>query len=153
MRTGIDAGCRYGCSVNFGSLLGMECLYRLISLVLSKCATVPAIDNAAMQVYVFFSRFHTAISFGCNIWNNKHLYSREIEMTKGLILGLALAVVLVSGSFFGALADCGCQPNISTPCTSCAQPPARDYDRPDAQCQGAYQYGPVTPDPMGSPGI
>ena len=38
-------------------------------------------------------------------------------MSKKLILGLALAVVLVSGGFFAAQADCGfgCLPHISLP--------------------------------------
>lgn len=74
-------------------------------------------------------------------------------MSKGLILGLALAVVLVSGAFFNAQADCGCLPQLSTPCCGEYVPPARDYDRPDAPCQGAYQYGPITPQPMGGPGL
>ncbi len=75
-------------------------------------------------------------------------------MNKKLILGLALAIVLVSGSLFSAQADCGCLPHISLPtCLSCQAPAARDYDRPDATCQGAFQYGPTTPEVMGSPGI
>jgi hypothetical protein len=74
-------------------------------------------------------------------------------MSKGLmIVGLALAVLLVSGSLFSAQADCGCLPHISMPCLGGCQTPARDYDRPNAQCQGAYQYGPVTPEPMGPGG-
>jgi len=75
-------------------------------------------------------------------------------MNKKLILGLALAVVLVSGAFVGAQADCalGC-PHISLPSCwgNCAQQ-TRDLDRPDATCQGAFKFGPTTPDPMGSPG-
>ena len=77
-------------------------------------------------------------------------------MSKKLIFGLALALVLVSGSFFGAQADCGfgCLPHISLPCFSCAQAAdrdRRDLDRSEATCQGAYSYGPKTPEPMGSP--
>jgi hypothetical protein len=71
-------------------------------------------------------------------------------MNKKLILGLALAVVLVSGSLFSAQADCnffGCLPHISFPCWSCASAvdtqPARDRD-----CAGNL----ITPEPMGSPG-
>lgn len=43
-------------------------------------------------------------------------------MNKKLILGLALAVVLVSGSLFSAQADCNfCLPHFSLPtCFSCA---------------------------------
>ena len=43
-------------------------------------------------------------------------------MSKKLILGLALAVVLFSGTLFSAQADCGfgCLPHISLPsCWSC----------------------------------
>jgi hypothetical protein len=36
-------------------------------------------------------------------------------MSKKVILGLALALVLVSGAFAGARADCGCLPSISIP--------------------------------------
>lgn len=39
-------------------------------------------------------------------------------MSKKLILGLALSLVLVSGAFFGAQADCGCLPHISL-CSPC----------------------------------
>ncbi len=56
-------------------------------------------------------------------------------MNKKLIFGLALALVLVSGSMFSAQADCsfGCLPHISLPtCFSCAKAvdtqPARDRD-------------------------
>ncbi|MGO9020009.1 MAG: hypothetical protein ACLQVJ_16860 [Syntrophobacteraceae bacterium] len=53
-------------------------------------------------------------------------------MSKKLILGLALAVVLVSGSLFSAQA-------------------AKDNDRPNATCQGEYKFGPSTPNPLGAP--
>ena len=77
-------------------------------------------------------------------------------MNKTLILGLALAVVLVSGSLFSAQAECfnGCLPHISIPnlCTACASRVAdRDFDRPDATCQGALQYGPKAPEVMATP--
>ena len=74
-------------------------------------------------------------------------------MSKKLILGLAMASVLVGGPFIGAKAD-----DISASCWAgfCpAQPrdmdqaPQRDYDKPDATRQGAYRYGPATPEPMG----
>ena len=67
-------------------------------------------------------------------------------MNKKLILGLALAVVLVSGSMFSAQAECnfGCLPHISLPCFgSCAATtvePVRDRD-----CAGNL----ITPDAMG----
>jgi len=72
-------------------------------------------------------------------------------MSKKLILGLALAVVLVSGSFFGAQADCGCLPHISLPsCLTCnGSATARDMDRAEATCQGAYNFGPTAPWVMG----
>ena len=65
-------------------------------------------------------------------------------MNKKLIFGLALALVLVSGSMFSAQADCwnGCLPHISLPtCYSCARDvePVRDRD-----CAGNL----LTPDAM-----
>ncbi len=73
-------------------------------------------------------------------------------MSKKLILGVALALVLVSGSFFGAQAcGFGCLPRIS--CSSCGDKAAntnRDLDRSEATCQGAYSYGPTTPWVMGA---
>ena len=77
-------------------------------------------------------------------------------MNKIAIIGLALAVVLVSASLFSvsAQAECfSCMPHISWPsCLTCQHAQDRDYDRPDATCQGAYRYGPSTPTPMGSIG-
>jgi hypothetical protein len=76
-------------------------------------------------------------------------------MSKILVLGLALALVLVSGPFFGAQADCGCLPHISMPsCLSCNGPARtdRDLDRSEATCQGAYNFGPTTPWVMGNTG-
>jgi hypothetical protein len=84
----------------------------------------------------------------------------EIKMSKKLILGLTLAVVLVSGSFFSAQADCGfgCLPHISLSsclfgCGAVADNRDRDMDRSEATCQGAYNFGPKTPDVMASPGV
>jgi hypothetical protein len=61
--------------------------------------------------------------------------SKEIKMNKKLILGLALAVVLVSGSMFSAQAECnfGCLPHFSMPtcfggCAAKAEEPVRDRD-------------------------
>jgi len=66
-------------------------------------------------------------------------------MNKKLIFGLALALVLVSGSMVSAHADCfGCLPHISLPtCFSCARDvePVRDRD-----CNGNL----ITPYDMGS---
>jgi hypothetical protein len=77
-------------------------------------------------------------------------------MSKKLILGLALAVVLVSGGFFGAQADCGfCSlSHISLPSwLSCGQVAEnRDRDRSEATCQGAFNYGPTAPSIMGAVG-
>ena len=80
-------------------------------------------------------------------------------MSKILILGFALAIVLVSGSLFTAQADCGfgCLPHISL--SSCwfgscgAVVEKRDMDRSEATCQGAYSYGPTVPSVFGSPGF
>ena len=73
-------------------------------------------------------------------------------MSKKLILGLALAVVLVSGAFVGAQADCGCLPHFSMPsCLTCGgNATGRDLDRAEATCQGAYNFGPTTPWVMGA---
>jgi len=77
-------------------------------------------------------------------------------MSKKLILGLALAVVLFSGSLFSAQADCGfgCLPHISLPsCWSCGHAiEKRDMDRSEATCQGAYNYGPTVPSAFGAVG-
>jgi hypothetical protein len=77
-------------------------------------------------------------------------------MSKKLILGLALAVVLFSGSLFSAQADCGfgCLPHISLPsCWSCGHVvEKRDLDRSEATCQGAYNYGPTVPSAFGAVG-
>ena len=66
-------------------------------------------------------------------------------MNRKLILGLALALVLVSGSMFSASADCGCLPHISLPTlfSCCARDvePVRDRD-----CAGNL----ITPDAMAS---
>jgi hypothetical protein len=77
---------------------------------------------------------------------NGYLDFKEITMNKKLIFGLALALVLVSGSMFSANADCyfGCLPHISLPtCFTCARAvePVRDRD-----CNGAL----ITPYDMGS---
>jgi len=82
-------------------------------------------------------------------------------MSRKLILALALAVVLVSGVFAAqAQAECcGCLPHISMPCCNfgcgaAVQPPVtRDYDRPYATCQGAYQFGPTAPWVMSTAGL
>ena len=73
-------------------------------------------------------------------------------MSKKLILGLALASVLVGGPFTGAKAD-----DISASCWAgfCPAQPSdmdraqRDYDKPDATRQGPDRYGPAAPEPMG----
>ena len=79
---------------------------------------------------------------------------RRYKMSKKLILGLALAVVLFSGSLYSAQADCGCLPHISLPtCLSCGQAAEkRDLDRSEATCQGAYNYGPTVPSAFGAVG-
>ena len=68
-------------------------------------------------------------------------------MSKKLILGLALAVVLFGGSVISAQADCGCLPHISLPsCFSCSkavEQPIRDRD-----CSGNL----ITPEVMGAVG-
>ena len=96
-------------------------------------------------------------------------------MNKKLILGIALSLVLVSGGFFSAQANClgGCLSNLSpcnwhlsslSPCNwhlpslcgfhcgsrDADREPARDMDRPDATCQGAYSFGPTAPALMGA---
>ena len=77
-------------------------------------------------------------------------------MSKKLIFGLALAVVLFSGSLFSAQADCGfgCLPHISLPtCWSCGHiAEKRDLDRSEATCQGAYNFGPTVPSAFGAVG-
>ena len=58
-------------------------------------------------------------------------------MSKTLVLGLALSLVLVSGAFFGARADCGCFHwpsclnfcNFQWPSLCCGSGQAADRDR------------------------
>jgi hypothetical protein len=86
---------------------------------------------------------------------------RRSKMSKKLIFGLALATVLISGSFIGAQADrigpmcwAGSCPDVQS---DVDQPKRdmdrtnRDMDKPDATGQGTYQYGPTTPSPFPSP--
>ncbi len=78
-------------------------------------------------------------------------------MNKKLIVVLALAVVLVSGFTLNAQAGCGLTclgPDTNVQSRDIDRtPPVRDMDRPNANCQGAYNYGPRTPEPMGSTGF
>ena len=66
-------------------------------------------------------------------------------MSKKLILGVALSLVLASGAFAGVRAQ---------GCSLCNQNTSiqRDLDRPEAVCQGAYNYGPKAPVVMGTTG-
>jgi hypothetical protein len=98
-------------------------------------------------------------------------------MSKTLIFGIALSLVLVSGGLFGAQADGsgGCLSSISpcnwnfsalSPCNwhfpslcglNCGtrdldRASARDMDSSNATCQGAYSMGVTTPIAMGSAG-
>ncbi len=69
-------------------------------------------------------------------------------MNKKLIFGLALALVLVSGSMFSAQADCsfGCLPHFSFPsCYSCSRAVEPE---PDRDCAGNL----ITPTYMGVTG-
>jgi len=76
-------------------------------------------------------------------------------MSKKLIFGLALAIVLISGPFIGAQADSigpSCWAGFCPAQNRDMDQAQRDMDKPNATCQGAYQYGPTTPEPMGSIG-
>ena len=66
-------------------------------------------------------------------------------MSKRLIVVLAIGLVVLSGSFFSVQADCGCLPDTGASCPGGCQARARDYDRTNAPCQGADQYGPTVP--------
>ena len=88
---------------------------------------------------------------------------------------MSVAVVLVMVFTLVSISEAGCFPCTSscynkTPAVSANIGPMcwagfcpaqksdvdltrRDADKPDATCQGAYRYGPTTPDPMGSPGF
>jgi hypothetical protein len=75
-------------------------------------------------------------------------------MSKRLIITLALAIVLISGAYAGAQAQCGCFHMPS--CLSCnaqAYQADRDFDRPDQTCQGALRYGPTVPEYFGAVGV
>ena len=76
----------------------------------------------------------------------------KMRMNKKLVMGLALAMVLVSGAFVNANAQCAtCLPRISLGsclgnCQAVQRPPL------NSTCQGAFNYGPATPIPMGTVG-
>jgi len=91
-------------------------------------------------------------------------------MSKKLILGLALATVLIGGPFIGAQAgttSAACwegfcpdvQSDIDQPKSDMDQPksdmdqPKRDFDRPDASFRDENRNGPTTRVPFGSPGF
>ena len=65
----------------------------------------------------------------------------KMKMSKKLVMGLALALVFVSSAFASAGAQC----------TSC-MPQAVQRPPLASTCQGAFNYGPTTPVPMGSVG-
>ena len=78
-------------------------------------------------------------------------------MSRKIVIGLALAIVLVGGAFIGAQADCGCMSNSSPlawnspqgpfPC-ACSPPANRDLD---VACPGAYYNAPAAPWVMSAP--
>lgn len=89
-------------------------------------------------------------------------------MRKTLIIGIALAMVLLSGSLFSAQANCGpgslsflspCNWHFTSSCgLDCVSQnvnsvSARDTYRADATCQGAYSSGPAAPGQMGTAGF
>ncbi len=75
-----------------------------------------------------------------------------MKMRKKLVVGLALAMVLVSGAFASANAQClSCLPRINLSsctgnCSAAVVPPL------NSSCQGAFHYGPTAPIPMGTIG-
>ncbi len=87
-------------------------------------------------------------------------------MNKKLVFGIALSLVLFSGGFFSAQANCGGGCGLSTlsPCNwhfpslcgfhlpSCLSfhCGSKDADRAEAARQGADSYRPITPDVMGA---
>ena len=77
-------------------------------------------------------------------------------MSRKLIFGLALATVLISGSFTGVRADpIGpmCWAGFCPSQADQMNQSRRDMDKPDATCQGAYQNAPAAREPFGSPGF
>ena len=74
-------------------------------------------------------------------------------MSKKLVLGLALALVLVSGSFVGAMAQCSCStaPPAAS-CFSCGQA-ASNYNRDLDRSPGTCNSGLTTPSIMGTTGV
>ena len=92
-------------------------------------------------------------------------FSRRKTMSKKLIFGIAFSLVLVSGGFFSAQANCGggCLSSVS-PCNwrlpsfcgfhlpSCLSfhCDSKDLDRTEANREGAYSSRPITPDVMGA---
>lgn len=79
---------------------------------------------------------------------------KKLRMNKKLVLGLALGLVLISGAFISnANAQCAtCLPHISLSTCSGGNCAAGVHPPLNASCQGAFNYGPATPVPMGSVG-
>ncbi|MGC9197165.1 MAG: hypothetical protein ACP5IL_17225 [Syntrophobacteraceae bacterium] len=89
-------------------------------------------------------------------------------MRKTLIVGIAIAMLLVSGGLFSAQANCGA-PSLSflSPCNwripsfcglgchskDVSSTPLPDADSQGKICQGAYPRGPSSPDVMGTGGF
>jgi hypothetical protein len=94
--------------------------------------------------------FWDVILSDCQFYNNEYLDSKEIKMNSKLILGLALAVVLVSGGLFSAQANCDPNPcGLHLP--SYLSSSARAIDTRDADlANNALNVGPNMGN--GSPG-
>lgn len=59
------------------------------------------------------------------------------------IIGIAFAMVLVSGNFFNAKADCGCWPHLSLPRLAfpCCTSADRDMDKADRATFNKSSHG------------
>jgi len=81
----------------------------------------------------FLASFYIVLSVGYNIYESDYLKLQETDMSKKLVIGVALALVLVSGAFLSARADCGGFSSIHVPslCSSCGSARDRDVAAPD----------------------
>ncbi len=86
----------------------------------------------------FLASFYIVLSVGYNIYESDYLKLQETDMSKKLVIGVALALVLVSGAFLSARADCGYFSSIHLPylCSSFGSARDRDVAALDKDVQG-----------------
>lgn len=109
-----------------------------------------AVDKSRNCLTFLPQGYYIAFSGRCGISDNDSCYFMEIKLSKKLILGMALSLLLAGGSFFSAQAGCDLGLNGSSAHSTCSlfgsQAP-RDADMDatakqecPAASQGPYGY-------------